>query len=310
MNDLINSLDLYLGKKAPQLPKGLKDFIVKVYPWANSLWVVFSVWAFYSTYFLLSRALGGASDILSAFGMNDLARAMRPSIGTVFSSFGVWHYLTIAYMALNAIAIPGLFKKNQSGWNFVFYGSIVYTISIFFIDPLRAIIYGLIYFYFLFQIRGFYFGTEFIGAPSNNNPIPQRPQMNQSNQFSQNQQFQSQQPNINQGYSNSQNQPNQYNQQNFNQPNQMPQQSQNFQNQQQPNQFSQNQQFQPQQPNMNQGYPNSQNQPNQSNQPNFNQPNQMPQQQQVYGANSPFTEQNSDNTQTNIYSNPENNRNL
>lgn len=138
---LEETLDLYLGKKAPSLPSNWKEAIVKAAPWITLVLLVLSLPA-----------------VLVLFG-----------IGTVLSPFsflggannGLLYILSLVLFAaswvLEALALPGLFKRARKGWNFVFYSTLVSTLSNVLSFNLSSLILGtLIPLYILFQIKSYY----------------------------------------------------------------------------------------------------------------------------------------------------------
>jgi hypothetical protein len=136
-------LDLYLVKKAPfQLPANVKEFIVKFGP--------------YITLILMLLAL---PVILLALG---LSAVLLPMVGAVAgvktgitATLGL--VLAIATLVLEAVALPGLFKRSKVGWNFVFYAVLISAVSyLISLDIFSLIIGTLVSLYFLFQIRAYY----------------------------------------------------------------------------------------------------------------------------------------------------------
>lgn len=140
MQDLIKTLDLYLGKKAPQIPKGGKEWIVKYAPYITIIGLIFM-----------------ASAILNSMKIYSLARTFFPVYGYGISSSTI---ISIIYMVLSALALPGLFKRNANGWNFSMYAIVVGSLSSF--DPFSILISLLLGLYVLFQIKPYYFGGAVI----------------------------------------------------------------------------------------------------------------------------------------------------
>ncbi len=147
MDKLIEWLNVYFGEKAPKMPVGLKDFIVKVAPWLSIIGLVFSLPA-------ILALIGIASFIPVGYGMY-LGNSM---VVVIFA---------IASVVLYALAIPGLFKKTIAGWNFVFYATIVNLIqSLVMGNIVNLIIGALICFWILFQIRSYYSGGATPSTPT------------------------------------------------------------------------------------------------------------------------------------------------
>ncbi|HRY31004.1 MAG TPA: hypothetical protein P5328_01270 [Candidatus Paceibacterota bacterium] len=144
MKEIINALDTYLGKKAPQLPKAAKEWIVK-----------------YAPYLIIIGLILLALSVLSYMRISSYARFFYYSYGP---SMSISVILEVIAIILYAIALPGLFKKSASGWNFSFYGAIVSSISSF--EPISIIISLLVSLYVLFQIRPYYFGGAIMANSS------------------------------------------------------------------------------------------------------------------------------------------------
>lgn len=155
-----------INKQLPPLPKKAKEFIVKYLPWlvlavvvltAWSAWVVWD-WAHTANAFLnyaneLSRAFGGTG------------------VETTRLSLGIW--LSLIVLIVEAIiyllAFPGLKAMKKDGWNLLFLGSIVnvvYGLVIMFtsyggfFNLITSLIGTAIGWYFLFQIREYYFSKK------------------------------------------------------------------------------------------------------------------------------------------------------
>jgi hypothetical protein len=160
MNTLISTLNLYFGQKAPQLPTGLKEGIVKFSPYLTIIGLI--IFAF--SIFPLILLILGVSAISTAVGQYASTGGMMVSL--VF-------LIVIELMYL--IALPGLFKRNISGWNMIFYAQLVSILSqLIQMNIVGAILSALIGFYFLFQVRAYYAGEASVGAGSTQFP-PQTP---------------------------------------------------------------------------------------------------------------------------------------
>lgn len=136
-----DTLNVYFGQKAPALPKGAKEFIVKVAPWLVLLGVIL-----------------GIPAVLALFGLSVF---IAPASFMGGANQGMAYLVSMAVMVvglvLHALAIPGLFKRSKKGWNFVFYASLLSLVSNAVSLQLVALVVGaIISFYFLFQIREYY----------------------------------------------------------------------------------------------------------------------------------------------------------
>lgn len=141
LGSLEETLDLYFGKKAPQLPEGVRNFIVMIAPWFVLISVILSIPA-------LLALLGISSFVMPTYGM------MGYAVGPMWT---VSMVLLAATVVLEALALPGLFKKSKSGWNLIFYSILVSLLSnLVTLNLLGFLIGGLISFYILFQIKSYY----------------------------------------------------------------------------------------------------------------------------------------------------------
>ena len=140
MKDLIKKLELYFGKKAPQLPKEVKEWIVKLAPYLAILGVLVAL-----------------PSVLTLLGLNGMMRGFYSY--SYRSNMGLYMIINLVSLVLYAIAIPGLFKKNAQGWNFTFYSILVSLLGSLLMFNLGGFVVGLIVgFYFLFQVKAYYFG--------------------------------------------------------------------------------------------------------------------------------------------------------
>lgn len=141
LNQLENFLDLYLVKKAPPLPVGVKDFIVTVMPY---LTVVFLILAL-----PLILGLIGISALTLPF-------AAVAGIGTGFSYIaGV--IVAIITLVLEIMALPGLFKRQQKSWTLLYYVALIGGVNSILSLNLWGLVIGTgISLYILFQIKSYY----------------------------------------------------------------------------------------------------------------------------------------------------------
>lgn len=139
---LEDMLDLYLVKKAPfQLPPSVKEFIVKFGPYITLVLMILALP-------VILLALGLSAVLLPAYGV---ATGVSAGISATISLV-----LAIVSLVLEAIALPGLFKRSKVGWNFVFYALLVSVVSYVIHLDIVSVIFSVVSFYFLFQIRSYY----------------------------------------------------------------------------------------------------------------------------------------------------------
>jgi hypothetical protein len=139
--DLRGFLDYYLVQKAPfQIPEGGREWIVKYGPWIVVVLLVLSLPAI-----LLILGLGSFVAPLGGVGYA--------------AGFGVAAIALLAQLALEVLALPGLFARKMSGWTLLFYAQIVgFLSSILYgaiLGPIIGLVIGL---YLLFQVRSKYAG--------------------------------------------------------------------------------------------------------------------------------------------------------
>jgi hypothetical protein len=139
--DLEGVIEEYMVKKAPGLPENIKEIIVKFTPWITVILMVML-----------------APVVLGVLGLGSLLMPLS-FLGGV--GFGVSHVvtlvLTVVLLVMEALALPGLFKRAKSGWTLMFYASLVSIVSgIFSGGILNTIVSTLIGWYFLFQIKSYY----------------------------------------------------------------------------------------------------------------------------------------------------------
>lgn len=142
MKAVIEKLDYYLVTKAPfQLPTNVKEWLVKFSPWINLVLLILFLPAI-----LFVLGLGALTIPFSA--------AVAPAAATGMSLAMI---ALIVQTVLMAMALPGLFGRRISGWNFAFY-SVVFNLiySLVSANILGGLISAVVSAYFLFQIRSYY----------------------------------------------------------------------------------------------------------------------------------------------------------
>lgn len=141
LSQLEENLDLYFGQKAPALPTGAKEAIVNFAPWITVVMLFVSL-----------------PPVLAILGIGSI---MAPFSFLGGVNAGYSYMLSLIFLALSmvleALAIPGLFKKTKAGWNFVFYSTLVNILSnLVHYQFMNLVIGGLISFYLLFQVKSYY----------------------------------------------------------------------------------------------------------------------------------------------------------
>lgn len=142
LNDLETTLESYLVDKAPfQIPKDIKELLVKIAPILTIIFVILSVPAI--------LALFGLSAMLTPFMM-----------GTTYAMGPLWWISTVLIaiaVVFEAMAIPGLMNRTMQGWKYVFYSQLISLVATLIQgNIIGAIISGLIGLYILFQVKEMY----------------------------------------------------------------------------------------------------------------------------------------------------------
>lgn len=143
MDQLNKTLELYLVKKAPTLPKNVKEILVKFAPWISLIMVII-----------------GLPAVLALFGLGAMLYSIPYATYGMYRAtggFSIAMFFLIATLALEALAIPGLFKRKMMGWNFLYWGVWVNAIySLLNFQIVSLIVGSVISLYFLFQVKSLY----------------------------------------------------------------------------------------------------------------------------------------------------------
>ncbi len=142
--DYLRQLESYLenifASKAPGLPKGLKKFIVDVGPWLMLIGLILAL--------PLILAALGLTAFFAPFAL--MMKAKAPD-------FGLQVLISTAVLALNALALPGLFQKKLSSWRLLFYASLLAAFDRLVSFELTSFLVGaLVSWYILFQVKSYY----------------------------------------------------------------------------------------------------------------------------------------------------------
>ncbi len=142
LNQLEKILDLYLVQKAPALPTGVREFIVKIAPWLTLIGVILSV-----------------PGILIALGLKNIVPPFTDSRFTPY--YGPNYTLSLLILAvaivLEALAIRGLFSRQARAWRLLYWATLVAFLSnLVNLNVLGGVLGTLFSLYFLFQIKSYY----------------------------------------------------------------------------------------------------------------------------------------------------------
>ena len=143
MEGLTNTLDLYLVKKAPALPKNVRELIVGIAPWLEVISAIFTL-----------------PTIFALFGFNAMMYGTPYGgymMGRAGYGFSISTFFLLAGLVLMLLAIPGLFKRSKMGWNYVYYSVLINAVySLLSYQLLGMIVGALISLYILFQVKSYY----------------------------------------------------------------------------------------------------------------------------------------------------------
>ncbi|HSX53172.1 MAG TPA: hypothetical protein VLF90_02260 [Patescibacteria group bacterium] len=164
LNKIEDMLSDVFVKKAPKMPENGKKALVQYLPWIDLVLGILTLWSalvLWHWAHLANAFVNYANSINQLYG-NNLVQANRLTAG-------VWFGLIVLIVegVLYLAAFPGLRERKKSGWNLLFYASmvnVVYAIVIFFTDYggigtlLGSLIGTAIGLYILFQVRSAYKG--------------------------------------------------------------------------------------------------------------------------------------------------------
>ncbi len=146
INNLENTLDLYLVKKAPfQIPSNIKEALVRFGPWLIIVFMIMTLPA-----------------VLWIFGLATIAAPFTTFGGPGYTaSFTLTLMIsaiaTGAAIVLELMALPGLFARKIIGWRYVYWSSLISIAASLLTGNIGgAILGGIISLYILFQIKSFY----------------------------------------------------------------------------------------------------------------------------------------------------------
>ncbi|MCL5019407.1 MAG: chromate transporter [Patescibacteria group bacterium] len=125
----------------PALPKGFKDFIVAIAPWLS----------------LVFGALGLLGSLAALGIVTFLSPAVMMGAGAgAAAGLTLSVILALASSILTLVAVPGLFNRKIAGWSFIFLSEIVSVVSSVVVFSIVGILFSLVGFYILFQVKSYY----------------------------------------------------------------------------------------------------------------------------------------------------------
>lgn len=141
-----NSVDQWIDrigeyfKKLPELPRNGKDVVVSIVPW---LALVFGILG------LVGSLVGlGIFTSLAPLALFAGVRETNQAILIVL--------LGLVASVLMLAAFPGTQKRQEKGWRFLYYSEVVSLVLNVITVSLVGILFTLVGFYFLYQIRSYY----------------------------------------------------------------------------------------------------------------------------------------------------------
>lgn len=169
LNGIEEPLNDVFVKSAPALPKGFKDFLVKIAPWLTLIVGILTLWSAYSIY----RWASTTNDLANY--VDSLSRAYGgPGVDTGWTAM-LW--VSLIVLAITAVlyilAFSPLKNFKKQGWDYLFYAlilNLVYGVVVAFTNYgsvgniFWSLIASAIGAYFLFQIRAYYIGKEKVAA--------------------------------------------------------------------------------------------------------------------------------------------------
>ena len=132
--ELEEKLNDIFGEKLPAMPESVKELIVKYGPYLAVVMLVFTI---------------PTLLMITGFGM-------------MVGFWRMWVFLvtlvtTVGIVALEVMAISGLFKRQKRAWKLLFYISLIQAVSSILRFDLAGLVIGTgLSWYILFQIRSYY----------------------------------------------------------------------------------------------------------------------------------------------------------
>lgn len=139
-NDVVAKLE-DVNSKLPALPNSATDLLVTVTPWIALIF--------------------GILGILGSLAAIGLLTALSPLmvIGTGVTQTGsamITGVLGLISSALLLASFPGTRARKMQGWTFLFWSEVVSLVSSVVLFSVSGVIFALIGFYIVFQIRSYY----------------------------------------------------------------------------------------------------------------------------------------------------------
>jgi len=146
LGQLEEILEVYMVKKAPfAIPENWRELIVKFAPYLTILSIII-----------------GVPVVLAVLGIGALVSPFTAFLGPRYAlSYSFNYVLSMitfgVVIVFEALAVPGLFRREKKAWRFLFYASLVNVVAGFFGgDWVGMIVGALLSWYVLFQVKEYY----------------------------------------------------------------------------------------------------------------------------------------------------------
>lgn len=142
LDNLTKILEEYLVKKAPALPANIKSLLVQWAPWVALVAVVLGVPGVLAFFGL------GAMLYTSPYGGYMVAHSLTYTLAIV---------VLVVSLVVRGLSVPGLMKRTKSGWNLLYYSTLIsagYSLLAF--DFVGLIVGTLVSLYLVFQVKESY----------------------------------------------------------------------------------------------------------------------------------------------------------
>lgn len=139
MDSYIDMIGEYF-KKLPELPRGGREAVVAITPWLALIFGVLGI----------ATALVGLGIFTFLAPLAMFAGVRGAGAGFVIVLLG------LASSALLLMAFPGVKARKISGWKLIYYSEVVGIVADIISLSLTGVVFALIGFYFLYQIRSYY----------------------------------------------------------------------------------------------------------------------------------------------------------
>lgn len=129
----------YLVKKAPALPKEIKDLLVKIAPFFAILAVVF-----------------GLPAILTVFGLGALFTPFAWVAGAHTGIYWLFWAVGLVQIILAGMSIKPLFARAGHGWRLMYYSQLLSILSSLGNVNVGSLLFTLLSLYLLYQVKSSY----------------------------------------------------------------------------------------------------------------------------------------------------------